>query len=117
MHCIFLYTLQTKHMPFPTAVTQLVESTGRHSCSEYFFLHLIQDIMDVTTISNKTFEEAILIIHSLIDQMIDKRMCTNIHALKYFSTRPMYLNKFKFVPQGPLDRDTYHIKIYRHNIT
>ena len=74
MHCIFLYTLQTKHMPCPTAVTQLVESTGRHSCSEFFFLHLIQDIMDVTTISNKTFEEAILIIHSLIDQMIDKRM-------------------------------------------
>ena len=74
MHCIFLYTLQTKHMPCPTAVTQLVESTGRHTCSEYFFLHLIQDIMDVTTISNKTFEEAILIIHSLIDQMIDKRM-------------------------------------------
>ena len=62
-------------MQYPTKVTQLVEPTGIHTCSEYFFLHLIQDITDVTTITNKTFEEAILIIHTLIDQLIGKLLC------------------------------------------
>ena len=76
MHCIFTYTLQTEHMQYPTRITQLVEPTGSHTCSEYFFLHLIQDITDLTTITNKTFEEAVLIIHTLIDLLVDKGKCS-----------------------------------------
>ena len=77
MHYIFTFTLQTKHLDYPSKVTQLVEPTGTHTCSEYFFLHLIQDITDLTTITNKTFEEAVLIIHTLMDQLMDERMSDN----------------------------------------
>ena len=33
--------------------------------------------MDLTTITNKTFEEAVLIIHALMDQLMDERMLDN----------------------------------------
>ena len=57
----------------PTSITKLVECTGRRSCTEYFSLHLIQDIRDVTAICNKTFEEAILIVHTMIDHLLTVR--------------------------------------------
>ena len=70
IHSIFVYTLQTRNMNTPTCITELVEYQGRRSCTDYFSLHLIQDIRDVTAICNKTFEEAILIVHTLIDHLL-----------------------------------------------
>ena len=58
---------------YPTSITKLVEYTGSRSCTDYFSLHLIQDIRDVTAICNKTFEEAILIVHTMIDHLLTVR--------------------------------------------
>ena len=97
MHCIFTYTLQTKHMECPCLVTQLVEPTGTHTCSEYFFLHLIQDITDLTTITNKTFEEAVLIIHTLIEQLMDERM-----SIITLNIIPRYLLYISLTVRNPI---------------
>ena len=70
LHSIFVYTLQTRNMKNPTYITELVECTEPYSCTNYFSLHLIQDIRDVTAICNNTFEEAILIVHILIDHLL-----------------------------------------------
>ena len=85
LHSIFVYTLQTRNMKNPTYITELVECTEPYSCTNYFSLHLIQDIRDVTDICNKTFEEAILIVHILIDHLLtvqpDTRMSVYIYVV------------------------------------
>ena len=70
IHSVFVYTLQTRNMKDPTYITELVEYPGRRSFTDYFSLHLTQDIRDVTAVCNKTFEEAILIVHTLIDHLL-----------------------------------------------
>ena len=72
MHSIFIWTLQSKHKERPSEIIKLVEpiNTSKFTYIEYFYLHLVQDIIDITTISNNTFEEAILHVHLLIDLMI-----------------------------------------------
>ena len=67
----------------PTDITELVECTEPYSCTNYFSLHLIQDIRDVTAICNKTFEEAILIVHVLIDHLITVRADRRIGLCNY----------------------------------
>ena len=91
MHSIFVYTLQTRNMKNPTYITELVEYQGRRSCTDYFSLHLIQDIRDVTVICNKTFEEAILISHTMIDHLLtvqpDERKYNYTNLPKLFITQ------------------------------
>ena len=71
MHSIFIWTLHSKHKERPSEIIKLVGPISfNNTYLEYFYLHLVQDIIDITTISNNTFEEAILHVHSLINLMI-----------------------------------------------
>ena len=73
MHSIFIWTLHTKHFTSPGTVGQLVEPIHHNTYSQYFYLHLVQDIIDVATISNKTFEEAVLLVHFLFDAIVNEK--------------------------------------------
>ena len=71
MHSIFIWTLHTKHFCSPHVIGKLTDSISvKSTYSEYFYLHLVQDINDVATITNKTFEEAVLLVHLLFDLII-----------------------------------------------
>ena len=91
LHSIFVYTLQTRNMKNPTYITKLVECTEPYSCTNYFSLHLIQDIRDVTTICNNTFEEAILIVHILIDHLLTVQPDTRMSVYIYVAVSWRYL--------------------------
>ena len=98
-------------MKCPSRVTQLVEQTGTHTCSEYFFLHLIQDINDLTTITNKTFEEAVLIIHTLIDRLMDERMSL-ITLLKFGNSQ---CSSVTGVSNAPTPHDARYNRICQYS--
>ena len=70
MHSIFIWTLHTKHFRSPHVIGKLTEPSPNNTYSDYFYFHLVQDINDVATISNKTFEEAVLLVHLLFDLII-----------------------------------------------
>ena len=87
MHSIFIWTLQSKHKEHPSEIIKLVEPISpRNTYLEYFYLHLVQDIIDITTISNNTFEEAILHVHLLIDLIIHQEL-----ELKHDDPRTYYI--------------------------
>ncbi|KAI6651577.1 E3 ubiquitin-protein ligase [Oopsacas minuta] len=105
IHSIFTYTLQTLNRGCPSNITQLVECTEPRTCSKYFFLHLIQDIRDVTSITNTTFEEAVLIVHILIDRLF------TIIPDKHNSALPVLQTECDLIRWEEMFEDTFVSKL------
>ena len=108
MHSIFIWTLHSKHKERPSEIIKLVEPISpRNTYIEYFYLHLVQDIIDITTISSNTFEEAILHVHLLVNLMIHsdlastlddpRKQCITLHLIIVIVPLPIIYVSLRFI--------------------
>ena len=71
MHGIFIWASGTKYHLDPTQLISLTEHVGNMNPSNFYFFHMIFDIHDISNASGKDFEESALIMHLIIDRIMN----------------------------------------------
>ena len=71
MHAIFSWAACVKYYNNLQHLRELTEHVGEMEITKFYFLHLFIDIQDIAISTGRDFEEAVLIVHMVIDAIIN----------------------------------------------